>query len=265
MTTSENGQAGVFAMTRLFSIVHLRSSLLMSLGVTVLMVVGLRIMFSDWEQGPGAAWLISLGIPVGALLVLWLILAVMLRPQVYLRDMNQMLAGQSWAHWHYDEADWKAANDIERRRDRRNSYTTLLVMMAIGLVSVVVGFAMSDDTAIFAGALITAIGLVGMAIATTTTLMTRSRPQGEIYISPLGVYRLPGGYAVLYSPGVRLHEVDFVEANNEIPAFLRFTGMVQGRFGETSSKLADVAVPSGGEDEARALVQRFQTEVLKSR
>ncbi|MFI6451641.1 hypothetical protein ACIBF6_08790 [Streptosporangium amethystogenes] len=189
----------------------------------------------------------------------------MLRPQVYLRDMDRMPAGQSWAHWHYDEADWKAANDIERRRDRRNSYTALLVMMAIGLVCVVVGFAASEDTAIFAGALTTAIGLVGMAIATTTTLMARSRPQGEIYISSLGVYRLPGGYAALHSPGVRLHKVDVVEADDEIPAFLRFTGMVQGRFGETSAKLAEVAVHSGGEDEARALAQRFQTEVLKSR
>ncbi|WP_433370929.1 hypothetical protein [Streptosporangium sp. CA-115845] len=42
---------------------------------------------------------------------------------------------------------------------------------------------------------------------------------------------------------------------------MRFTVRAKGELW----LLTDVAVPSGREDEARALVQRFQIEVLKSR
>ncbi|MEU0486650.1 hypothetical protein ABZ260_46735 [Streptosporangium sp. NPDC006013] len=258
----------VFTMTRLFSILHLRAPLAGLLGTTVMMVVGLRLGSIGWDQGPGAAWLVSLGIPVAALLVTLLIFAVALRPQTHLQDMNRMLAGQSWAHWHYDEADWKAANDIEGRREQeqRNSCTAPLLALAVGLVMVAAGAAAGAHGVIVIGVTIAFVALlyimaVGVALLRHGTLMARSRPRGEVYIGPLGVYRRPGGYAALYEFGFRLREVDFIDATNETPACLRFTVRAKGELWP----LTDVAVPPGREEEARALVQRFQTEVLTSR
>ncbi|MEV4377279.1 hypothetical protein [Streptosporangium sp. NPDC049644] len=255
-------------MTRLFSILQLRAPLVGLLGVTVMMVVGMRFGFRDWDQGPGAAWLVSLGIPAAALLVALSIFAVALQPQTQLRDMNRMLTGQSWAHWHYDEADWKAANYIEGRREReqRNPYTVPLCAAAVGLVMVAAGAAAGAHGVIVIGVTIAFVALlylaaVGTALLSHGTLMARGRPRGEVYISSLGVYRRPGGYAALHAFGFRLREVDFVDATNETPAYLRFTVRAKGELWP----LTDVVVPPGREEEARALVQRFQTEVLTSR
>ncbi|WP_433362260.1 hypothetical protein [Streptosporangium sp. CA-115845] len=268
MTTSGNRRVTVFTVIRLFSILHLRSTVVVLLGVTMLMVVGFRVGFRDWDQGSGAAWLVSLGMPIAALPVASYLSAVALRPQTHLRDMNRMLAGQSWAHWRYDEAGWKAANDIEgrRERDQRISYTAPLFAVAAGLVLMAAGAAADVHGVAAIGVTIAVVALLFVAAAGTTelgrgTLMARVRPEGEVYIGPLGVYRRPGGYAALYAPGFGLREVDFVDATRGTPAFLRFTVMAKGEL----RPLTDVAVPPGREEEARALVQRFQAEVLTSR
>ncbi|WP_344863528.1 hypothetical protein [Planomonospora alba] len=253
-------------MIRLFSIVHLRTLLLTSLGGTVVIAVALRLLLRGWDQGPGAVWLLSLGLPAAVLLVVLLVLATTTRPQEHLREMERMLAGQGWAHWHYDEDAWRAANGVESRRDRRDSYTAALLALAVGLVAAVIGLVAGVDLFVFAGVLSAGMALVALAAVATagTALPARGSPRGEIHISPLGVYRRPGGYVALRSLGTRLCGVDLVEAAGGDPAVLRFTAMVQGRGGAVPTRLADVAVPPGREDEARALVRRFHDEVLRT-
>ncbi|GAA3447160.1 hypothetical protein [Planomonospora venezuelensis] len=99
------------------------------------------------------------------------------------------------------------------------------------------------------------IAAAGTALLKRGTLLARLRPQGEVHISPVGVYRRPGAYAAL----LNLREVDFVDRTGGTPALLRFTGTWRGQ----PWQIADIAVPCGREEEARALARRFRLEVIE--
>lgn len=253
------------AMARIFSIVQVRMIVLVLAGVAV--VLGLAL----WGAASGAAGasrsvvlFVALGVP-GLTLVIALLVAVpLLTPWLYTRDIASMRAGQALVHWHYDEVDWHAANRIEERRNRRNSYTSAGIGVAFGLVLLLIGLGMGDPddgrTFVFVGVAMTGCCVVVILTiwATSVERLARRKPTGEIYISPLGIYRDPGGYVVLRSLGVRVCGVELIEGRRPV---VRFDAQVKQRYGSTRRHWADVAVPAGREDEARQLVERFRADL----
>ena len=253
-------------MPSLFSIVLLRMIVLLCVGVAAVMAFGAWLLIRDGEAVSRSLELFVLfGMPATVVAICLLIAVPLIAPWRYTRDIAGMRAGQAWAHWRYDEAGWRAANQVEGRRNRRNSYTSAAFGVALGLLVLLIGLAMDDpddrDGFVFAGAAVAGCSLVAILtiLSASADTLARRKPTGEIYISPLGIYRNPGGYVALQSFGVRVRSVAFVEGT---PAVVRFDTQVQQRYGSTREHWADVAVPAGHEDEARKLVERFRAHIL---
>jgi hypothetical protein len=253
-------------MTRWFSIVLVRMLVLVCVGVAAVMGFAFWFMLRGAEGwGSGAAVAFAFGIPGAAVLLAFLIALPLLAPWRYTNDMNSMRSGGAWAHWRYDEAEWSAANSIEGRRNRRNSYTGAAFALGLGLVILLIGLAVDDpdsrETWLFVGSIMTGGGVVLILtiLSTSVDTLARRKPTGEIYISPMGIYRQPGGYVALLGFGVRVHRVEFVDGK---PSVVRFDTSVQQRYGTTKEHWADVAVPAGHEDEAKKLVDRFRATIL---
>ena len=256
-------------MPRLFSIVVFRMIVILCLGVGVVTSLALWLLARNlgWSRSSDV-WLVAFGVPAAGLLIVIPIVLYAVRPWMYLRDMDDMLAGRAWAHWRYDAQAWRAANRMETRRNRRTSFAAALSGLGLGLAVAAVGQAMQDRDArtslVFAGALTAGLSLLALLVMETTSPATlaRFRRRGEIYISPVGIYRRPGGYTAMIGFGVVLRQVELVDGT---PPHLRFITVVQGSAGATKQRWADVAVPAGREDDARQLVKRFRTEVFTPR
>jgi hypothetical protein len=250
-------------MPSLFSIVLLRMIVLICVGVAAVMALALWLMVRGGVDRSLELFML-LGLPTIVVAIALLVAVPLIAPWRYTRDIADMRAGQAWAHWRYDEAGWSAANRVEGRRNRRNSYTGAALGVAVGLVVLLIGLAMDDpddrEGIVFAGALVAGCSLVAALtiLSASADTLARRKPTGEIYISPLGIYRNPGGYVALRSFGVRIRSVELIEGT---PAVVRFDTQVQQRYGSTREHWADVAVPAGHEDEARKLVERFRAHI----
>jgi hypothetical protein len=100
--------------------------------------------------------------------------------------------------------------------------------------------------------------VAGAAIGgTSTSLFARRKRRGEIYISPTGIFRRPGGYTPLRGFGYWLDNVELREAER---TYIHFDVRISTR--PVKQSLADIEVPPGREAEARDLVARLQNEVL---
>lgn len=87
----------VGGMRRIFEIVVLRMIVLCVVGVGTVMSVGLAFLLRDpGGLSPGQVRFIVVGVPVLAVLLALVMTVVLLRPQVYLRDMDEMRAGRAW-------------------------------------------------------------------------------------------------------------------------------------------------------------------------
>ncbi|WP_344617629.1 hypothetical protein [Dactylosporangium salmoneum] len=248
-------------MKRLFSLVHVRTPILGVLGGCLAIAVAIGAQLVAWDSDPATIWGAAVGVPLAALAVVLPVVVWASQPRLHLDDLDRMLAGQAWAHWRYDEADWRAANEAEARRDRRSAHGAAWMALVVGLVILGAGL-LGVPGLVSVGAMITGLYLVLIAVVAVagTGPAARRATTGEIFVSPLGVYRRPGGYVMLFAVGVGLVAVELVEGDVLV---IRFIVQVVNRFGTRRLETAaEVAVPRGHEAEARALVERFRTEVL---
>lgn len=262
------------AMIRMLEIIAVRMILLVALGVSV--VTGLVIWLATSGMGEPTRLVMAIGIPGAAALLALLVMLMAVRPWYYTRDIAEMVAGTAWVHWRYDEAEWRAGNRVEGRRNRRNSYTSGVFALVLGLTVLLCGLSLDDPQAhrdmMLVGAMSVGAAVVVLLAILSMSAHTRARrsPSGDVYISPLGIYRRPGGYTILHGYGTRLHGIELVDGS---PPVVSFQVRVQQR-GVTDGPLplsytlrreenaADVLVPAGREDEARKLVERFRDEIL---
>ncbi|GAB3848821.1 hypothetical protein GCM10027610_070990 [Dactylosporangium cerinum] len=190
-------------------------------------------------------------------------MAVMYQPRRYLDDMARLTRGECWAHWTYDEQQWRTADTIEAARRRRGNLSAHL-MIGLGAVIAVIGLVWDDPAAAtfgWIGGFCVVVGLAVVAVAPLggSGLPARRERTGELRISAIGVLRRPGRYAA-FAPTGPLTAVTLVAGP---PMRVVFTTTTSGSDGATQQhQLADLLVPVGREEEARALVQRFNAEVV---
>jgi hypothetical protein len=194
-------------------------------------------------------------------------LSRLVQPAPFGRDIRAMLRGDSWAHWQYDETQWREAIRIETQRSRRGLRKPTLVVLATGAVVALVGLAASGGSGVVL--LLIGVGSAGIwgyvclvMLATNVDTWARTRKTGEISISRLGIYHRPGGYTPLTSAGYQLSNVTLI---NAAPAYLRFEVTHRRSLLLPRTALADVVVPVGREDEASQLVDRFRTQLAARR
>ncbi|MET7393931.1 hypothetical protein ABZS66_10600 [Dactylosporangium sp. NPDC005572] len=261
-------------MRKLFAIEHMRTMLMMAFVYIPLIVgvmwLGLALVVGGGDEPVDPSFHLYLGIAmVAALLItmavlLWFMFAV-LRPQRYIQDMDRLAAGEHWVHWAYDEAQWKAANTVESARVRRG-FGAAQYGLVLGAVVLLIGLLVGGEdgsTFVFVGGvlIVTTCGAMVLMWLSGSATFARDARTGQVSISGLGVLRRPGGYSAFAAIGP-LKSVGFVAGPS--PRVV-FTVVQNGRYGAVSDyQTADLLVPAGREDEARALVERFNTEVLKA-
>ncbi|WP_433040589.1 hypothetical protein [Dactylosporangium sp. CS-033363] len=251
-------------MTKVFSIGHLRTLLLVVLGGFPLFGVAmwgfLRLVLGG-DADPQLVTLVNWLVPgtVLALIVLTLGITVMvMNPGRYLRDVARLEAGRAWATWPYSREQWAAARQVEAARLRR-SLIGLYVAIGLAVLLALVGLAAGDTVLAGAGGVVFVLAVVMLVLARLGNLSLRlaDDESGEVRIGAHGVLRRPGGYTA-FAAGGTLHAVEVTGA----PLRLVFTSAVRGRYGVQHHKTVDLLVPPMREDEARALAERFDAEVI---
>ncbi|WP_433200182.1 hypothetical protein ACQP00_28305 [Dactylosporangium sp. CS-047395] len=251
-------------MTKVFSIEHLRALLLVVLGGFPLFGVAmwglLRLTLGD-DGEPGVVTLVNWLVPgtILALMVLTLgITALVMNPGRYLRDYARLADGRAWAIWPYSREEWAAAKQVEAARLRR-SLIGLYVTIGLAVLLALIGLAAGDIALAGVGGVLFVLAAVMLVIAylSSVSLRLADDDSGEVRIGAHGVLRKPGRYTALAAGGT-LHAVEVTGA----PARLVFTSAVRGRYGVQHHKTVDLLVPPGRQDEARALAERFDAEVI---
>src|SRR5262245_34092645 len=198
-------------MSRWFEQTAFRVGVVVIGGIIILLVGGLTMWhLADPRVGLSlVVWMSTLPSVLMALLFL-----VYARPWRYAADINRMLAGEAWAHWTYDAAEWRVGMDSDWRAYRRVTVITqgalaasaflLLLWLITGLrelgLVVIGGFGVAMSLLILISQLV------------NPTRAVRRSTQGEIYISEHGVYRRPGGYLSLdATAGMKIDSVDVVD------------------------------------------------------
>lgn len=216
--------------------------------------------------GPAASLL-----PVAAaVLVIWgmgafVVLRVM-GPQRYVEELAELEAGRGWVRWSYDEAQWASAVAAERARRQRLNRPAFVALGVACCVAVVVSLVTEVSTPFAVPALMV---LVGAATWLVLWLgaggpAARRARAGEVLVGRLGVLRRPGTYAA-FAPTGALTRVELV---GTAPMRIVFTAtrLAQPPWAYwIREQMADLVVPAGRADEARALVERFHREVLSRR
>src|SRR5581483_2294485 len=131
--------------------------------------------------------------------------------------------GEAWAHWTYDDAGWRAANLLEGRREWRDARWA-------GIVA-----------------------LLGAAVR------ARRSPRGELFITPFGVYRRPGCYTPLLGVGQAFRGVRLVSDGGI--HYLRLDVARRNQYGTAVSEGTRVLVTAAHIEDARLLVERFNTQI----
>ncbi|WP_433087386.1 hypothetical protein ACQP1P_15725 [Dactylosporangium sp. CA-052675] len=250
-------------MKRLLAVEHVRVQLLLIYAVTPMVAA---VFWLGTGAGPAAGLL-----PVAAaVLVVWgmgafVVLRVM-GPQRYVEEMAELEAGHCWVRWSYDEAQWASAVAAERARQQRLNRPTFVALAAAGGVAVVVAL-VTEVSTLFA--VLALLVLVGAATWLVLWLgaggpAARRGRTGEVLVGRLGVLRRPGTYAA-FAPTGALTSVELV---GTAPMRIVFTAtrLAPSPWAHwIREQMADLVVPAGRVDEARALVERFHREVLSRR
>ena len=254
-------------MVRWFAVMPFRRLVVALLGFEIMMGLVIALVgVTEHPANPDIVWQLALGIPAAVVVIGSPVVLLVLRPWLFRRDINEMLTGAAWAHWQYDQREWKAATYVEHQRERKSSFGQPVAAGAVGAFVAVIGLAMQSDfgsTLAFTGFAMIGTGLVIIAATLVTNAATVARlgRRGDIYVSKLAVYRKPGGYLPLTGPDYVLCDVRFIDAAR--PPIVRFEARVRRRGGDVAVEpWVDVMVPTGRDDEGRALVERFKTELL---
>lgn len=247
-------------VTRLFLVVPFRVLVFVFGFFALLILVGGAVLALALHNP--TLWILPI-LTDGILLLIAVPLGILLnRP--YLYDIDRMLRGEAWAHWTYDDATWRAANRLEAGREWRSARWPAILPALIGAGFGVYGLGSRQPAFTGVGAFLAGCGLaVGAAIILGSgTVHARTRPRGEVYITPVGVYRRPGGYTPLFAVGQALRAVRLVPDGDL--HYLRFDVARRNKYGTTVSEGARVLVTPAHIDDARVLVERFNTEIFKS-
>lgn len=215
---------------------------------------------------PGQVWWIAIGFAGLVVVVILPLLIYMYGDQV--SHIERMLDGGAWAHWTYDQGEWRVANRVEARRNRKSTLGSLKYLLPVAVVGGLIALAFptgSEGRAglLFAAGLTAGMGLLvsGILMILSTATLARTAKRGEIYFDPVGIYRRPGGFQQLIGFGQVLRRVDLHDGP---PAHLSFECVTMQGSGSTSkASAARVVVPAGRGEEARQLVERF-AEALES-
>src|SRR5262245_15889424 len=122
------------------------------------MTVGFAVLI-EASHAPAVLWTIP--ICVGAVLLLMLpLLGLLNAPHVIF--LKKLPEDGIWAHWTYDEAEWRAANRLETGRELRSARYPVLGIAGVGAVLALFGI----GTPLLAGIGVFAVALsIGMGAA----------------------------------------------------------------------------------------------------
>lgn len=246
-------------MARLFLVVPFRVLVIVFGLFSALLIAGGAVLVS--ATGKPVLWVIP--ILTDAVLLLVAVPLGILVNRPYLFDLDRMRRGEVWAHWSYDEAGWRAANRLESRREWRSVRYPGILLPAIGAGVAVFGLGSRQPAFAGVGAFLAGCGLavVAAVVLGGGTLAARTRPRGEVYITPVGVYRRPGGYTPVFAVRQALRAVTLVPDGDV--HYLRFDVARRNQYGTTVSEGTRVLVTVDQIEDAQMLVERFNTEILK--
>ncbi|HEX2914723.1 MAG TPA: hypothetical protein VH186_28235 [Chloroflexia bacterium] len=216
-------------------------------------------------------WIVVIGFVVITLAMIVPLCIVMFGP--YLRDIDRMVAGEAWVHWQYSEKEWQQHVANRNRKSRKEPLIRLSIAAGLGaalaLVGLILGGKSKDGySLLFAGLVCVGIALLVMLVLWLVDggATASKASKGEVYISGLGIYQLPGGYLPLFGYNQVTRNVEFIPGT---PAKLRFDARFRvkdynllGTSYNDDQAIAEITVPEGHEAEAQALVERFDTEII---
>jgi len=162
----------------------------------------------------------------------------------------------NWAHWQYETTEggsWRRFAEEEWTKTPAKSRTAALWVLAVATVFVLYGWLDGDSTKqdvlwrVKMGLGATALAGLVTYLRGWVVFRRRLATSGEVWIGAKAIYR-DNTYTALTGPRVSLR-VELLEGN---PSVLCFK-MGEGDYTRT----VQVPVPPGHEDEARALVGRF--------
>lgn len=230
------------------------------LGLVVIALIGLLTLPLHYLGGVSFTVVLVVLTIAAALAFVGIVLVIYSARQgrVYEQDIQHMLAGKCWAHWHIgaDEAHHAAA--AERAESDTQAWHLIAGGFGIGaVVAVIVALAGVDALGgLVAGGV---FGLAGVISGSATYLSGRVRyrpaigQSGDIYISAVGVYQ--GGHYLPFK-GFNLHPIS-ARLRSTSPEVLEITTASQGRYGTTTATVP-IPVPSGREAEAAAIIDRLR-------
>lgn len=175
------------------------------------------------------------------------------------REIQDLLAGNHWAHWRYAEDEWRRFADAEWARTQRKARKLALQLFVILFLFIFL-LALSQGAPLapaFLGAALAGLGiglLVGFLVHRfgRSTYNRRLTVLGEVYIGPNSLYQ-EGRYNTWRGLGTSLEKVEVQPGD---PAVLHFEVLVSsGRSSRTHE--IRVPIPRGCEEEAQKLVVRF--------
>jgi hypothetical protein len=248
------------AVTRLFLVVPFRMLLIMFGLFGLVILAGGAVLVAALHDP--TYWILPI-LTDALLLIIVVPLGIVLN-RAYLYDIDRMLGGEVWAHWTYDEAGWRAANNLEGLREWRSTRWPGILFPVIGAGFAFYGLVSGQPVYIGVGGFLAGCGLAAaLAIMLgSATIAARRRSRGEVYITPFGVYRRPGGYTPLFAFGQALRAVRLVPYGDV--HYLCFDVVRRNQYGSTRDEGTRVLVTVDQIEDAQMLVERFQTEIFKS-
>lgn len=253
------------SVARAFAVVLYRTTAALTLCFGVVLTYGMvgAILILDGDD----TMPLILGIGAATTALILIILLKPMWPGKFVRDIKRMRAGGPGVRWVYTRREWRAANRLEVRRIGWSTFTWTFIGLIAGVAAIVAGllFASSQVRELLSwlGGLILVVTAAGTAVvaALSSPLQACTRRRGEIDVSPLGIYRQPGGYLPFFWFTSALHDVQLSDGP---PLHLRLLAVAQNSGGK--EKLwTTIAVPAGREGEAGQLVELLRAEIVAYR
>jgi len=221
-----------------------------------LVLVGAPILMAIVGLGTGGIILFEIIAALATLLIMGLIIAM---ARGFGHDLQRLLDGNAWAHWHLTSAERDAFLQDDRERTRETSKRYALYSLALIPLGALFAWLFTRDAkGAMLGAL--AFGGAGLLVVVTTLLWDGTRPRqdasdlDEVYLGDLGIYAF-GRFTPLSGVGLSLKAIKLTKSD---PSYLTFTTVSRGEYGEQQPRDISVPIPAGHEEEAETLVERFK-------
>ena len=209
--------------------------------------------------GVGGAILIELIIIPTAALCIGLVVYMARR---FDENRKRLIGGEHWAHWRFAAGERDRFIVQEQTRSRRDARRYLLYSLILALIGAgAVGYQTDDTKGVAIGFAV--FGAAGLLVVLTTLRWGKATPRedatdlDDIYLGELGIYQM-GRYTPVKGPNIFLTGVELIA---DQPAAIRFDISSRSQYGIRTNEVR-VAVPTGKEAEAAAVVDRFR-ELVK--